>query len=85
MDELFKFLNQYLLLFFFTTSYILIEYGILILDSEIHRISEEAKELDQSKHKDQMLKQRMSRGRKKTNYRRKFFSFITKSFCYNLF
>lgn len=35
MPLLLSFFNQYLLLFFFTTSYILVEYGVLILDQEI--------------------------------------------------
>lgn len=35
MGQLASFENQYFLLFFFTTAYILIEYGLKILDGEI--------------------------------------------------
>ena len=36
LSVLVSFENQYLLLFFFTTAYILVEYGIRILSSFIH-------------------------------------------------
>ena len=36
METLMGFENQYFLLFFFSTSYFLIEYGLQILDAEIN-------------------------------------------------
>jgi len=42
MPVLFSFVNQYYLLFFFMTSYILIEYGLNILDLELQNVIQES-------------------------------------------
>jgi len=71
MPILFSFENQYVLLFFFTTSYSLIEYGMSILEKNISNSIEEMKERERRMEKQERMTQRLSRKRKLTKYERK--------------
>jgi phospholipid-transporting ATPase len=65
---LMSFANQYMLLFFFMTSYILIEKGQNMLEQEIRAIQEEYDEKLLEKRKAEIQNERSKRGRKITKY-----------------
>jgi hypothetical protein len=72
MGQLATFENQYFLLFFFTTAYILIEYGVKILDAEINNGIQEFKHNQKVELQQEIKVARENRGRKVTVYKRKY-------------
>mmetsp|Transcript_41346 Transcript_41346/g.62991 ORF Transcript_41346/g.62991 Transcript_41346/m.62991 type:complete len:239 (-) Transcript_41346:555-1271(-) len=75
MPTLFSFESQYLLLFFFMTSYSLIEYGLSIFEKHISNTLEENKQREKKEEDEFVRVQRMSRKRKLTKYEHHGFAF----------
>lgn len=68
MPILFGFINQYFLLFFFVTSFLLLEYGFYILDSEVHNSIALHEEEEENFHYRLIQQEKAKRERKLTNY-----------------
>lgn len=72
MPKLFSFRNSYLLLFFIVSSYVLIEFGISVVDDLIQDHLDQQEEDKELEAEFEARQQQMTRGRKLTEYKRKF-------------
>jgi len=75
MPVLFSFTNQFVLLFFFITGYILIEYGMNILDIEVQNVKDASLYLEKKEKFEQMMNERQNRRKRITRYNHKGFAF----------
>ena len=75
MPVLFSFTNQFALLFFFVVGYILIEYGLNILDIEVQNVKDESLYLEKKENFEKMQRERSHRRNKITRFNHKGFAF----------
>jgi hypothetical protein len=72
MPLLLSFRTQYFLLFFFITSYILIEYGLIILERQLKNNLELIDQEMLEAQEELKMSNMSARGKKVTNYVRKY-------------
>ena len=75
MGVLLSLQNQYILLFLFATSYILIEYGQSKFEEQIETNLEEMRQYQRLKEEEKVLQSQLQRAHKYTKYRRKLILF----------